>query len=305
MIPFARIVKYGNVIIPQNSFLGNYEAQTYSAMSTRAEMGFCAASTGEIYAMGGVLTNTYYRDFWRYNPSTNNWTQLAQFGSNRSAPAMAFDDVNNRVYSFGGSTSLPAGGSMQNDLYVYNVSTNAWSLVNTLGTKPAARLHASMVCYDNKLWLFGSYSTLAAANTASVFDISTSTWTTLATSPYPMALGTSMVLVGTELMVMGGTGSTLYLMAYDTVSGTWRVVLSTTEAIGRIAAYKDIVVLFGYSTGNMYTYVPGNTSIESMGTVPSYLVNCNIFANSANNFVLTMGGKNNAGATTTQAFKLT
>lgn len=305
MIPFSRMIKYGRVILPQDEFNGNVEPQTYSAMSSRAEMGFCYSSSGDIYAMGGVLSSTYYRDFWKYTASTNTWSQLAQFGTTRSSPAMAFDNDNNVIYSFGGSTSVPAANSMRNDLYKYDVSTNVWSLVSTSGVTPAARLHASMVHYDNKLWLFGSYSTLPAANTLSVFDISTSTWSTLATSPYPMALGTSMVLVGTELLVMGVSGSTEYLMGYDTVSSTWRTILSTTERIGRIAAYKSIVVLFGYSTGNMYTYVPGNVSLEFVGTVPNYLVNCNIFANSSNNFILTMGGKNSSGATTTQAFKLT
>lgn len=305
MIPFTRLIKYGNVILPDDVFQGNIDPQTYTAMSTRAEMGYCSGANGTIYAMGGVLSSTYYRDFWRYNPSTNNWTQLAQFGTTRSSPAMAYDDSTDTVYSFGGSTSVPAGSSMRNDLYSYNTGTNTWSLVTVSGTVPAARLHASMEYYNSKLWLYGSYTTLAAANTMSVFDIPTSTWSTLPVSPYPMALGTRMVRIGTDMYVMGVSGSTYYLMKFSTGNNSWSIVLSSTEKIGRIVQYKGIIVMFGYDTGNMYTYVPGNSTIRFVGTIPNYGIDCNIFANSADNFILTLGGKNSSGATTTQAFKLT
>jgi|AGFS01.1.fsa_nt_gi Kelch motif. len=306
MIPFVRILSYGNVVLPNTAFDGNYEPVSYTAMSARAEMGYCSTDSGEIYAMGGVLSSTYYRDFWKYNPVSDSWSQLAQFGTTRSAPAMAYDSTNNIVYSFGGSTSVPAAGSMRNDLFSYNPTTNAWTQVTgILGTVPAARLHASLEYYDSKLWLFGSYTTLAAANTASVFDISTKTWTALPTSPYPMALGTRMVRIGSDMYVMGASGSTEYLMRFDTLNSTWSTTLSTTEKIGRLAAYKGIIVMFGYDTGNMFTFVPGNSFIESVGTIPNYGIDCNIFANVGDNFILTLGGKNSSGSVTSAAYKLT
>lgn len=305
MIPFTRMLKYGRVILPDDVFQGNIDPQTYAAMSTRAEMGYCSGADGMIYAMGGVLSSTYYRDFWRYNPSTNDWTQLAQFGTTRSSPAMAYDDSTDTVYSFGGSTSVPAASSMRNDLYKYDVQANTWTLVTVSGTLPATRLHASLEYYNSQLWLFGSYTTLAAANTLSVFDISTSTWSTLPVSPYPMALGTRMVRIDSDMYVMGVSGTTYYLMKYSTVNSVWSIVLNTAEKIGRLVQYNGIIVMFGYDTGNMYTYVPGNSIIRLVGTVPNYGIDCNIFANSADNFILAMGGKNTSGATTTQAFKLT
>lgn len=304
MIPFVRILKYGNTE-KRTGFKGNYVSTTYSAMSTRAEMGFCTTSTGDIYAMGGVNGSTYYRDFWKYSSSTDTWSSLTAFPpSTRGGAAMAYDPINNAVYSFGGSTGVPALSNKRNDLYRYDVSSNAWALVSPSGTIPGARVHGAMSYYNAKLYLFGSYYTEAVALTAAVYDISTNTWTALSSAPYAMAYGSNTVMVGSDMIAVGVSGSTYYLMRYSTENDTWSIVSTTTNPIGRIAYYRGIIVAFGFNNGTMYTS-DLSSSWENMGTISTYLVDCNIFSNIGDNFILTLGGKNSTAGTTTAAYKLT
>lgn len=308
MLPFPQLVEYGNIIVP--SFNGNYEEQTYSAMSVRAEMGYCSTPSGDIYALGGVNGGTYFRDFWKYTASTDTWSSLLQHPQGlRGGPAMAHDPVNNMIYVFGGSTGTPALSTKRNDMYRYNISTGTWSaaIVGT-GTVPAARVHASMRYYNGKLYLFGDYYTQAAASTISVYDIASNTWTPLANSPYPMSYVSSTAIIDSDLYAIGvqggsgtpGSGGTYHLMKYSTVSNTWDLLFSTSIQIGRIEYFNTVLVLMGFDTGSLYKSDLSNLTFLS--TIPSYAVDSNIFSAVQNSFILTMGGKT---PTTTQAFKLT
>lgn len=308
MLPFPQLINYGNIILP--SFLGNYESHTYSAMTVRAEMGYCGTSTGDIYALGGVNGTTYYRDFWKYTASTDTWSQLTQHPQgNRSAPAMAHDPVNNMIYVFGGSSASPSLSNKRNDMYRYDISTSTWSaaIVGT-GTLPAARVHASMRYYNGKLYLFGDYYTQAAASTISVYDIASNTWTTLAASPYPMAYASSTVMIDSNLYAIGvqggsgsnGAGGTYHLMSYSTSGNTWSLRFNSTTQLGRIEYFKEVLVLMGFDTGSLYKSDLNNLTFLS--TIPGYAINSNIFSAVQESFILTMGGKT---PVTTQAFKLT
>lgn len=309
MLPFSRILEYGNVA-PLSSFTGKYQDVTYNAMSARAEMGYCTTSTGDIYALGGVNSNAYYRDFWKYNASTDTWNSLLQHPQGtRGASALAHDSVNDTIYVFGGSSGIPSLSTKRNDMYRYNISTNTWSsvIVGT-GTIPAARVHCTMQYYNSKLYLFGDYYTQGAANTLHSYDISTNAWSTLSTSPYPMSYGTNSVMVGSDFYCIGvsggsgipGSGGTYYLMKYSTTSNTWSTVMSTNTQIGRMQYFNSVLAVMGFDTGSLYKCDFNN--LIYLSTIPNYAVDCNIFGNVNNSFVLTLGGKS---PISTAAYKLT
>src|SRR5207253_2438553 len=60
-------------------------------------------------------------DFWEYNPSTNTWTQKANFGGGRRIAAAGFS-IGNKGYI--GTGSFAASMS---DFWEYDPSTNAWT----------------------------------------------------------------------------------------------------------------------------------------------------------------------------------
>lgn len=308
MLPFPQLVEYGNVVLP--TFLGEYEAHTYTAMSVRAEMGYCRTSSGDIYALGGVNGGTYYRDFWKYTSSTDSWSSLLQHPQGvRGGSAMAHDPVNNMIYVFGGSTGTPALSTKRNDMYRYSIDTGTWSsaIVGT-GTLPASRVHSTMQYYNSKLYLFGDYYTQAAASTIHVYDIASNAWSTLASSPYPMSYATSSFMIGSDLFVIGvqggtgtsGAGGTYHLMKYSTVSNVWNLLFSTSTQIGRMEYFNGTAALMGFDTGSLYKSDLSN--LTYLSTIPNYAIDSNIFASVQNNFILTLGGKS---PVTTAAYKLT
>ena len=70
--------------------------------------------TGEI--AGGSRTNTVYK----YEPGTNVWTTLANFGGGQRSHSSAFS-MGTRGFVLGGDD-----GAFQNDLWEYNINTNTW-----------------------------------------------------------------------------------------------------------------------------------------------------------------------------------
>jgi len=68
--------------------------------------------------------NTRYNDFWRYDPSNNNWTQVSSMptGTERSS-AMAMS-INDKGYV---GTGYTTSGFYLSDFYEFDPALNAWS----------------------------------------------------------------------------------------------------------------------------------------------------------------------------------
>lgn len=304
MLPFPVLNNYGNtVIIPE--FKGNYSQVDYTPLwSTRAEQGSCVDSSGNIYAVGGVNASSYYNDCWKYTASTDSWSSIAPYAAKRSAPAMAYDPVNDEVYSFGGSSATPALSNKTNDLYKYTVNTNTWSKLSPSGTNPGARVHAVMVYINGKMYIFGSYFSEAISKTISSYDILTNSYQTLSPAPYSLAYGSSAIVYGGNIITVGVNGSTYYLMQYNINLDSWNIISTTTIAIGRLSLYHSQIIAIGFNTGTLYKNKFTN-DWETLSTIPNYAVNCQVFSNVNNKFILTLGGKTATGSTLTTSYKLT
>lgn len=88
---------------------------------------FGYVGTGRITASGNTLT----QDFYRYDPQSNNWTQMASFPgpSRRGAVGFAIGE-----YGYIGTGEPQSGGSMYNDFYRYDPSTDSWNQVASMPT---------------------------------------------------------------------------------------------------------------------------------------------------------------------------
>lgn len=82
--------------------------------------------TGRVTSSGNNLTKSFYR----YDPVTNTWTQMADFGgaARRGAVGFAIDG-----YGYIG-TGEPPSGALYNDFYKYDPSTDSWSPIASLPT---------------------------------------------------------------------------------------------------------------------------------------------------------------------------
>lgn len=83
--------------------------------------------TGRITASGNTLT----QDFYRYDPQTNSWQQMANFPGlpRRGAVGFAIGE-----YGYIGTGEPQSGGSLYNDFYRYNPATDSWNQIASMPT---------------------------------------------------------------------------------------------------------------------------------------------------------------------------
>lgn len=86
----------------------------------------CAAYAGALYiglgfGQGGVYEKeSYLRDWWKYDPSTNTWTQLADYESRRTISPVPYI-CGERIYTIYGTD-----GCFSRDITYYDVPTDTW-----------------------------------------------------------------------------------------------------------------------------------------------------------------------------------
>src|SRR3989338_9885448 len=90
-------------------------------------VGFSIGNKGYIGTGSHIQTGnnwaTYYQDFWEYDPSTNIWTQKADFPGVGRAVAVGFS-IGNKGYI---GTGLDQTLNKRKDFWEYNPSTNIWT----------------------------------------------------------------------------------------------------------------------------------------------------------------------------------
>lgn len=65
--------------------------------------------------------------------------------------------INNFIYVFGG---ISVSSGRINDLYKYDTKNFCWTKLKNTEVAPTPRSGQSMVCWNNKLWIYGGISTL-------------------------------------------------------------------------------------------------------------------------------------------------
>jgi uncharacterized repeat protein (TIGR01451 family) len=207
-------------------------------------------TTDMIYAQGFADTT-----FFRYDPATNTWTQLAD------APIVAGNDagaayLNGKIY-----TLYPTDPA---DMGVYDIATNTWTALNNpVGSGTADITAAGSLLYVALGTTFVSYdpatdttTTLADApgfaanntcaagdgfeawgalvpdngkvygdqgngcNGMAVFDIAANSWTTLSASPTGAVLGGAIDPISGTYYDYGSYGGTSW-MSFDIGSNSW------------------------------------------------------------------------------------
>jgi len=88
---------------------------------------------------GGTFTEAnYLGDFWRFDLEDEVWSQytfnVAQSPGKRDDSLMVVDDVNDRIWLYGGGDWTDV---IYSDLWNFNLNTNTWTLVNTQTSPPA------------------------------------------------------------------------------------------------------------------------------------------------------------------------
>ena len=185
---------------------------TIPASSSR--QGGCGDTMGHFYIYGGYTT-TYSDDLYRYDETSNAWTQLADMQVGVMNITGTYDLARNRIYvpggyspyrnflqiyyvdedSWGMGSPMPIATSgapcavVGDSLYVvlsspnsgalmiYNINTNSWTFGQA---RPNCQSYSGLVAYNRKLYSVGGWSNDA---TVYEYDIDNDTWTRLPNLP--------------------------------------------------------------------------------------------------------------------------
>lgn len=127
------------------------------SLTKRLGMSLASIGDGKILGFGGRYT-TFYNETWLYELETNTWTKLTPTiigGSlqGRDSAGLSYAG-GDRVLLFGGRVGDSNKG--ENDLWLYDLSENSWTLIESTGVIPPVRTyHGFTMTGPGKAMAFG------------------------------------------------------------------------------------------------------------------------------------------------------
>jgi N-acetylneuraminic acid mutarotase len=206
------------------------------------------AHDGFIYVGFGWNPNGCLNDWWRWDPCSGTWTQLA-------SPPVNFGNLP-FIFAIGSFIYVGGGGSLcggpLNAFYQYNPATNTWTPRANL----LVPLHSAVGASD------GTYGYVACgvttggnlSNTLYRYNPSTDSWTNLSTVPGGVGRSIpSMAYYQGKLYIGGGwTGSQCLqdFYAYDIATNTWTALPNHPNAHWDVwaVAYNGKIYVTGEHT---------------------------------------------------------
>lgn len=253
------------------------EARHRATAFTIGNMGYMG--TGHINAAGAVD----YEDFWRYDPSSDSWTQIANYPLGKIFHCASFVIGNKGYVGTGRLTS----GSFTKKFYEYDPATNVWTAI---ADYPGAERRGAVAFVANNKGYVGTGQTGSGyVSDFYSYNPATSSWSAVAA--LPAAGRTSSVAFAIDNYGYVGTGNTASgsindFYRYNPASNSWTQMANVgptfrQEATGFAVNGKGYIGTGDdYSSGNNYEdfweYDPAMnswTEIENFdGTARRYLV---------------------------------
>ncbi|VVB12866.1 unnamed protein product [Arabis nemorensis] len=214
----------------------------------------------------------------------NKWVKVGEKGIGpgpRSSHAMTV--AGNKVYCFGGE--LKPTIPIDNDLYVFDLETQEWSIANATGDAPFPCFGVCMVTIGSTIYVYGGRDASRKYNGLYSYETLTNEWKMLSPPEegLPGRSYHSMVADDRKVYVFGGVsakGRLNTLDAYDVVDRKWVQYPSAGEACkGRGAPGLAVVegkiwVLFGFDGNELddihcFDLASGEwTAVETSGEIP-------------------------------------
>ncbi len=296
-----------------------YAQQISGSWASAATSGFTpryglasAAVDGLIYVTGGVNPGAILGTLEVFDPSADTWSTPETIGNFTPRAYHTASVVNGKIYLIGGLTVVGNATSVVSTVDIFDPLAETWSLLTTSGTFTPRWGQCSAVV-GNQIYVFGGDSLSQSfypgelATSVQVLDLSTNSWSTLATTgSFIIPFLSSCNVIGGKIYFTGGTDSTAetslsILEIYNPATSTWSIPQTQgamTARSGHAAAYIDsnLIVFSGHGQSallssteafNLATntwYTPVTT-----GNFTARMVFC---ASVVNNKVYAIGGEN-------------
>lgn len=265
----------------------NFIVDNSDAIVLDANTRYGAASfviDGKAYVgTGRVSLSTLEGDFWKFDPLTKSWTQLADFPG--AARGSAFSFAIGSVGYIGGGD---AGGDTDN-MFAYDVTTNSW-------TEKAAypndwdNIHLTAVTIGGKAYVGFGGTNFSGSKSFYEYDPATDAWTFIGDSyPGPERSGSVSFVLDNKLYMGLGADADMQPLkdfySYDPATGTWtrladfagegkyKAVGFSFGSKGYVGTGMEIVSGKVRRSSDMWTYDPvadAWTKTHNYGSSPRY-----------------------------------
>ena len=232
-----------SLLIPGLSNSQTWTSSKLLPTNRDAAMSFTIGNYG--FCGGG---GEYQDDFWKYNPTTNTWKQLANIpGVNKGRGYAVGVSVGKYAYVGFGQDSA-SQTAVKRDWWRYDTATNTWTQKASLPSY--SRDAAGSFVLNGKIYVFGGVdSAYQYLSDCWVYDTGADTWTSLSLLPDWIAFPSCFTINGKGYMTcyMSANSNTESAITYvfDPVGDTW-----TTKAnfpgVARQAGSAFVINNIGY-----------------------------------------------------------
>jgi|GEM_PF-4643106 len=198
---------------------------TTEALSTWADSVFILA--------GGFTGSNAGIPFFKFNPTTNRWSQL---NTNIQANGAAAVRVGTKWVFFGGFAQFPSGNALPATIF----DVGNYAITSSAALNDSARRFLTATAIGNNIYFWGGQGILGSSSTyvfgtGYKYDIVANSWAPMSLSgapPSPRYFAGS-IATGTDVVIWGGFNPSLSVLKtgsiYRTATNTW-VAMSTTNA---------------------------------------------------------------------------
>jgi len=233
----------------------------------------CIWTGDKLLAWSGRWGSTYLyypRAGGIYDPGSNIWTVMDTtfMPEGRFGNATVYDPDSGLMVVFGGIVSgdgINAPFVVTPDGGVYDYLNDNWWSDMTLSPLAGRAYHTGVSIGSNKMIFWGGQDMAGTYfNDGVVYDVTTNSWTPIASSGLAPRSNHSAIWTGTEMIIWGGVFGGGYFSdgaKYNPITDTWTTLSSTGNPIGRfdhtaIWTGTEMIIWGGSSTwgGANYKY---------------------------------------------------
>jgi len=271
----------------------NYEARNHPITFSIGDFGYITTGAGQFYNS----------DFYRYNPSDDSWTQLANFPGGARSFGYGVEN-NGKGYVGFGLVGTQSGAIYYDDLWEFDPTNNSWT---QLATCPGSgRRHPAMVATPGKIFVGCGDGPTGNLKDWWEYDIASNTWSQKPDLPSFQRHHPYFFEINGEAYVgFGHNGASIYkdMYKYNPSAQTWTAI-PNLPAQGRVAGTQFSYDGKGYllsgqgenhnnlATGEMWVYDAATNAWTSSTAHPgtgrwapgSFLIGNRVFLTSGAGF---------------------
>ncbi len=176
------------------------------------------------YTGGSPFTN----DFWRYNPTTDTWTQVSNFPASARENAISFT-IGGLAYIGQGNVN---GGPFEKDLWEYNPITDIWSQKANYANSSGRTRTVAFSLNDKGYVVTGDASSTGGLILMKEYNPLNNTWIVKENFPGITRIGASGFVIDNKAYIVGGRDyntSNININEVQEYNGTLIYLWSTGE----------------------------------------------------------------------------